>query len=373
MIDCLKQNAEHVKVLNYGWQPDGDPASATQNTQALQKAIDQSLVLNTAVEIPGSPDRAYVNTGQVTLPNNIESTVWLKGCGKRNSVIDGLGSGAIIQVGETAQATPNSEQDWAGLQISDLALITQTASRGVGFMWRYADTHFERVHFEGFSEDGVGDMVSLPKSWTKTFNSCSFAYCNRGIRSTDHVLHVDELCRFYWNNVGIELNGQAFVSIEGDFGPAAEAHVKFSGNTSTAFIRAYMENGYDTTGATTPFKAVSIDPRVKQLSPAGGILIENASVLGLTIDTCHVQMQASDWFIRINNNNNETVRFKWCGGITVKDNTGTGDIVQNIGTSSNIKNCVWEHVYTSPGNWANLTNDPSMFCVMPSGFGINVC
>lgn len=351
---------------------DSDPNSVAHNTSAMNNAVALAIETGRVIYLEGSTGYACVNELK-PIPNDHSQTINIIGAGKRNTVLHVIGTGALIQLGDSERSSRNAHQNWGGFQISDVGFKTKTASHAIAFEWRYSDTRFQRCHFEGFKKAAVGDLNPEPKSWDRVFDGCSFAHNNRGIQTSDHGTVIKGMCRFYWNTVGVEINSSAYHNIQGDFGPASEAQILLTGKSITAVtINAYLENGYDTTTSSNT-RPVSIDGYETQVKPKGAIRIKDANVWGLTIDTSHAQMQHSDWFVEIDNNNNEAVRMIYKGGVIDKKPTKTGDIISIIGSSKNVDMLVYEHVYCSNGDWEKMTNKPEAFCKLPSGFGTNVC
>lgn len=354
--------------------------SSARNKIAIDDAIDQALNTGNKIEMPGCcGDRFYCEPLE-PLNEEHSCTLNISGQGKRNTVIDVVGEAPWLTLGDSARLEPNATQDWGGIVMGDMSLITQEATHGVAFEWRYADSSFYRLHHEGFTVQGSGELNPEPKSWTRSYIGCDFAHNKTGLKSCDHVLYTDPTCRFYFNDVGVELGSLAKATIFGDFGPAAEAQIKVTGGgtVSSLYINAYLENGYDlTTGNST---ALSIDPRPgKTITPVGAILIEDATVWGMTIDTSHAQMQASEWLVRIDNPTgtgsaaDRHVRAIYRGGLLTKNAPG-GDVWQLVNPSAPDQNkLVHEHVYHSNGLFNAVTNDPQSMCVSPASFGLAQC
>lgn len=367
-------------------------------TLALQQAINEAI---TQEYIPVMFTNRYgnkyiVDADNITAPNGNLSTIVLQGVGgsKNTQIFANSPSGAtttdkqgyFLIAGDAARETPNAQQDFAGLEIRDLAILGDGKIHTMlGLEWRYSGITLSNVRVEGFKH-AVSPVHDDPKSWTLKVHGGSYVYNDVDFLIHDHALLISGGARLVGGQHAVHVVGNAsMISIIGnDLELQSGALVKMEGGASgLEIIGNYTENGYDIPGghSTSAFAVNRHGTGTQGPVTPGGLLelIDDGGVsadsgnIGINIFANTIALLDAPWAFKIVNAGGPSEHL-WGmevnGNTLTKSATNSGTVFHFEGDCSNVKNIYYrKNNVTSNGTWAAHTNEGGHFAEIPQGFG----
>lgn len=333
----------------------------------------------------------YIGSDLAAIPNELVGQARFIGNGKKNTVLwHRTNGGSLFSLGTGADgvagSSTNSDQDWGGFELQDLAIsavkdnteINETARKVadgvcVGFVWRHSAAVLDSVHIEGYYK-AVAGLAETSKSWSLHMTEVSFAHNFISVETTEHALVMDR-CTSYFGETAVLVKGSSGSCVLNDCDLSAQNNycVRFVTDSTTGdssgFVwkGGYCENGYSDVDGVSPKLftggARSINKDLKtSVAPTGMACFENGaqapSFYGL-----HVSLQAALNTIYVNPSN------RFIKGLSVKNSNIRRDtrvnevarIIQYESGSVNVTETVFEDNTVPNGTWSNVTNDTSKF------------